>query len=105
MKKIFFAMALFAFTFSYANTTVETNNKPVKVQVQPDTYKVKVCMIKNQGRMVIANNSKSGIYDSETNKITIDGNTYSVKANPEYGENTKRGPYKYVAGGCYYFNL
>lgn len=39
MKKIFFAMALFAFTFSYANTAVETNNKPVKVQVQPDTYK------------------------------------------------------------------
>lgn len=106
MKKGFFAIALFAFTFSYANTTIEPNNEPVKVQVKPETYKVKVCMIKGKkGSIAIGNVSKSGMYDTETNKITIDGYTYRVELNSEFGKNGARGNYRYVAGEYYYFNL
>lgn len=48
---------------------------------------------------------KSATYNSDNNTITVDGNTYSVKDNPEYGRGGKTGQYEYVAGGCYYFNL
>ena len=48
---------------------------------------------------------KSATYDSENNTITVDGNTYTVRDNPDYGRGGKTGQYAYVAGGKYYFNL
>lgn len=102
MKKIFFTAALFALSFGYAAATTETTVEIVKTQTQ-DKYKVSVCMIKGKG--VLISRNTSGIYDSENHRITIEGSTYSVNSNPKYGEETKKGAYKYVAGGIYYFNL
>ncbi len=48
---------------------------------------------------------KNASYDTDSNTITVDGKTYSVQANPYYGQNDKRGKYQYVAGGSYYFDL
>ncbi|MBQ8270612.1 MAG: hypothetical protein IJZ22_05330 [Bacteroidaceae bacterium] len=102
MKKIIFTAALFAISLGYATATSETTIEIVKTQTQ-DTYKVSVCMIKGKG--VLISRNTSGIYDSENHRITVEGNTYSVNRNPEYGEDNKKGAYKYVAGGIYYFNL
>ncbi len=62
--------------------------------------------IRNNGS-VWMKTKKTGIYDSNNNKINIGGTPYEVKENPYYGDDDShgRGAYRYVAAGQYYFNL
>lgn len=48
----------------------------------------------------------SATYDSDSNTITVSNKgPYKVEENPYYGSDDKRGAYRYVAAGQYYFNL
>lgn len=104
MKKIVLLL-LFTVSFSFVNAGVNEatvlNSKPVCVA--PEEQSVNVYMIKGGG--VVSVTRKKGIYDSETQTLTVDGRNYKVMYNSEYGESGKRGAYQFVAGGIYYFNL
>lgn len=60
-----------------------------------------VTCIKFNGNITI---KTQGHYDPDNDTITIAGNTYRVRVNPNRGDGTKRGDYYYMAGD-YYFNL
>lgn len=47
--------------------------------------------------------TKHGMYDEEEGTLTVDGDTFTVRQNPAYGEDSKPGLYRYKAGP-YYFN-
>ncbi len=47
----------------------------------------------------------SATYDKESNTLTVDNETYPVRDNPYYGNtDDKRGAYRYVADGRFYFD-
>ncbi|MBQ4633302.1 MAG: hypothetical protein IJB46_08165 [Prevotella sp.] len=64
---------------------------------------ITVKMIKGSGVTIIT--TKKATYDSETNLLYVDGSSYTVRENPYYGDGSKKGAYRYEAGGLYYFNL
>ena len=47
--------------------------------------------------------TKHGMYDEEAGTLTVDGNTFIVRPNPAYRDDSKPGLYRYKAGP-YYFN-
>ena len=100
MKK---ALICFAISLLFFGVVSYENIYASSFQITSEAMSVRsitVYMIKSHSSA-----KKSATYDSDNNTITVDGNTYSVKDNPEYGHGGKTGQYAYVAGGCYYFNL
>ena len=60
--------------------------------------------IKKRGKMFIVRHV-SATYDKESNTLTVDNETYPVRDNPYYGNtDDKRGAYRYVADGRFYFD-
>lgn len=105
MKKII--LSIIACTFIYTSGVVATTINDVSTMstaLFAKGQRVTVYMIKKQGNFT-SSTRKSGIYDAETNQITIGNYTYNVSRNPYYGDGTKRGAYKYIAGSYYFFDL
>ena len=104
MKKIIL-LVLLAVSFSFVNAGLNVNGGTtvITTNVCPETYTVDVFMIK--GRTIVSVTRKKGTFDSEENKLYVDGGAYRVSYNSAYGKDGKRGAYQYVANGCYYFNL
>jgi len=89
-----------ASSVSYAKEAPAT----VETCFASSSYTITVYMITSQGNAVVAT-KKSASYNENNNTITVGGSTYKVQSNPYYGDSGKRGAYRYVAGGKYYFNL
>ena len=68
------------------------------------TRTITVYMIKQQNGMSIKTQKKA-IYDTDQNTICVNGETYGIRYNSQYGQSGSKGAFEYVAGGIYYFNL
>ena len=105
MKKVLFsvfaviASSLFCTNICMANYEVSASTSTV---VATSTRTVSVWKI--QGN-VTSQIREGGVYDSESNTITVRERTYNVQSNPNYGGSGKTANYQYCAGGMYYFNL
>lgn len=108
MKKIIIsvvaviAFSVYGTSFCMANHDTNTTNSAIQIY---STRTVDVYKISGNGAVVTSKIKEGGVYDSESNTITVRGRSYSVQNNPDYGNNSRRGAYKYYAGGIYYFNL
>lgn len=105
MKKLIFSMALCGLLALVpclqANTVNIQNEFTVSASA---TRNITAYEIKKKGHMYITK-TVSAIYDSESNTLIVDNESYTVSDNPYYGNsNDKRGDYKYVASGRFYFN-
>lgn len=106
MKKLLFS-ALAVITLSLSNTNICWAKNKIKTTtstINVSSINRSVDVYKIQGNVRILT-PISGDYNSETNMITIKGQSYSVKYNPNYGKTGKTKNYEYYAGGIYYFNL
>lgn len=100
MKKTILFIALAAlFSASALSETAYATSISVSTEVM-SVRNITVYMIQSHSSA-----KKSATYDSERNTITVDGDTYTVRDNPDYGCGGRTGQYAYVAGGKYYFNL
>ena len=103
MKKILLSaiaiitVSLFSTNICIANSEISATNSVTEVT---DTRTVEVWKISGNVRV-----KDKGVYDIDSQKITVRGNSYSVQENPDYGKDNRRGQYRYYAGGVYYFNL
>ena len=106
MKKSLFVICFLLIANCAFSSHSFTDQPKVKVETPSEVsaYTITVYMIKNSGNVVVAT-KKSASYNSDNNTITVDGNTYRVQENSQYGKEGKRGAYRYVAGEVYYFNL
>lgn len=106
MKKVLFsAFTVIASSFFCANVCMANYEKNVTVStVNVFAVNRSVNVYKIQGPVKVLT-PISADYDSETNLITIKGQTYTVKANPNYGRSGNTKNYEFYAGGVYYFNL
>lgn len=105
MKKIILSvLAVMTLSSGVLTATNFRELNTISANIQSEAQRVTVYMIKKRGSFV-SKTRKSGSYNEDTNKITIDGDTYRVSENPYYGDDSSFGSYRYVAGGCYYFNL
>lgn len=100
MKKSILFIAL-AMLFSGMVLTENSYGKsnPVATEVM-SVRNITVYMIKSHSSAM-----KSATYDTDSNTITVDGDTYTVSENPDYGRGGKTGQYAYMAAGIYFFNL
>lgn len=106
MKRFFVVLSIILsanMAFSPSSFAGKTAAK-IEMAGEISAYTITVYMIKNSGSVVIST-KKSASYDSDNNTITVDGNTYRIQENSQYGKEGKKGAYRYVAGGIYYFNL
>lgn len=108
LKKTFFIVCVFCVfangTQVYAELVSKSGVENYVFAAAASSYSVPVCKITKSGNMTIKR-SCTGTYNQDDNTLTVDGTPWRVKDNPEYGQNTERGKYQYVAGGMYYFNL
>ena len=75
-----------------------------EISVSAYSRDVTVYEIKKRGKMFIVRHV-SATYDKESNTLTVDNETYPVRDNPYYGNtDDKRGAYRYVADGRFYFD-
>lgn len=102
MKKFLF---LFAVASMFSMITVATAGN---VQVAPSSLETvvssyRITVVSFSGSLT---KRVSATYDSDTNTITVSNKgPYKVEENPYYGSDDKRGSYRYVAAGQYYFNI
>lgn len=107
MKKALFgllAIAGIAIFCSFTKTSVTTvnvndNNDQEILVAYGSTYTVSCTRFTNVGTA-----TTRGVYDPDSNTITIHGETYRVRSNPYEGDGTKRGRFSHMAGE-WFFNL
>lgn len=93
-----------AFAESNLPTTISQQQQTVEISINcGETYTVAVYELK-QGRAGVIKKTVNVQYDDNTNKIIIDGTSYSWSRNPRYGESGEFGKYKYIVAGRYYFS-
>ena len=105
MKKVLFsafaitALSLFSTNICVANSKMNITSSMITAT---STRSVAVWKISGAVKQKVKD---GGVYDSDSNTITVQGHTYNVQSNPNYGSNNSKGQYQYCAGGVYYFNL
>lgn len=104
MKKVLsIALGVIMFAPFVSETSVSAAQIPSEISVI-STRTITVFMIKQQKGMSIKTQKKA-IYDTDNNTICVNGETYGVRYNSQYGQSGSTGAFEYVAGGIYYFNL
>ena len=93
------------FAESNLNTTFSRQQQAIEISVNSgSTYTVAVYELKKGHGTTVIKKVVHVQYDDNTNKIIIDGTSYSWSRNPRYGESGTFGKYKYVVAGKYYFS-
>lgn len=102
MKKHFLIFVAFSLLMAGTLCPVYSNAKPSVSMTVSAIHGQSVTVYKITAHAVARTN---GVYDSDSNTITVNGNTYRVYENPQYGRGGKTSSYRYMAGSDYYFNL
>lgn len=94
-----------AFAESNTKNTFSKQQQTIEISINSgQTYSVAVYELKRGRGTVVIKKTIHVQYDDSTNKIIIDGTPYSWSRNPQYGEASTFGKYKYIVAGKYYFN-
>lgn len=104
MKKTIYCIVLC--TLSAITPYLYASSFSINSEISVSAYSrdVTVYEIKKRGKMFIVRHV-SATYDKESNTLTVDNETYPVRDNPYYGNtDDKRGAYRYVADGRFYFD-
>ena len=106
MKKVLFAVcALIALSLSFSNICFASGEVNEPNSVVEATGDIAVWKITGTGNVQVKV-AGGGSYNSETNRITIEGTSYVVEANPNYKQGrSNKSKYEYYANKIYYFNL